>query len=183
MFCSGNGKWINQLAFCVHIQLRLVCGAIDLSTSMGVPFLCAVVVRFLYFFRLNCIIASLILPVLMSSSASAFDIRWLSLVFVPFCTRLCSKQTQEKKSTSNEITNTTNRHKFQNSWYYKFIIFSHQKTIYSSWAFCKQIKLSRWLEQLIPYASSLIPTFYSFEIQDAKQPLFTWWKTDIAARF
>lgn len=38
MCYSFNEKWINQLAFCVHIQLCLLCGAIDLSTSMGVFF-------------------------------------------------------------------------------------------------------------------------------------------------
>lgn len=133
MFCSGNTKWINQLAFCVHIQLRIVCGAIDLSTSMGVFFVVVVIFvcerkpkclsfvlyQWLWCCHFWCLPLSLrmiLLPVGFCLFVSSFYLFWCS-------NSKCAEQKETERSQLND------RHKLRNSWYYKFIIFSHQKAL------------------------------------------------------
>lgn len=100
VFFSGNGKWINQLAFCVHIQLCLMCGAIDLSTSMIV---------FFYSFIL------LLPPYCCFCCNATFDVfLWVSVWY--FCLVFLDLVLLSK-STKNHSNMPNDRHKFWSSWY------------------------------------------------------------------
>lgn len=94
MCFSFNEKWINQLAFCVHIQLCLLCGAIDLSTSMGV-----------FFFSFSLFPSSMKLYLRMVFLHSFPPLFWYVIYLISLSSKIVLQQStaRKKKYSSNRV--------------------------------------------------------------------------------